>query len=269
MGILNKLSLSASSSTIYKKKQLLVRGHSEYLSAEVSECRDVNGQRAQLERLNISTDVRPECGVFYVAGDNVDLTISPTYMTSTSQRKSIHWFMDIAMKKRVVDTSLSNCEPQQAILQVSHSLWLPTTAELTAYDSNINFLIAQSLTKFAFVMKGFGRVLPSCIEHPFMHLTKLKTEYHPAHLINENENSGPGMIRITQELHKAFVPRTTDDEHPSILDSVDFAGDVLTMERGFAAQMSMKNGTTDFEKIAGLNFRPAGLHILMNVTLVC
>lgn len=38
---------------------------------------------------------------FEVIGDNLDLTISPTSMTKERQRKSIHWFLNIALCKRV------------------------------------------------------------------------------------------------------------------------------------------------------------------------
>jgi hypothetical protein len=70
----------------------------------------------------------------YVAGDNVDLTITPTYMTSINQRKSIHWFMNLLIEKRVCDYSLPNSGPQDDILAVKPSFWLPSDEEVRAYD---------------------------------------------------------------------------------------------------------------------------------------
>jgi hypothetical protein len=92
-----------------------------------------------------------------------------------------------------------------------------------------------------FISKNFGHILPEYIDHPYMHLTKLKSNFLPAHLINENENTGDGMIRIMQELHNTFVPHTVpNDIMPTVVERIDFAGDVLTCERAFSAQMSMK-----------------------------
>lgn len=125
----------------------------------------------------------------------------------------------------------------------------------------------QVLAKSHFVCNNFSRLIPEYIQHPHLDRTKMKLHYHPAHLIDESENSSDGMIKIMQQLHSTFVPRN-NDEHPEVLESVDFAGDVLTNKRAFAAQISMRNGSSSFENLSGLNHRPGGLHIIMNLTLV-
>ena len=76
------------------------------------------------------------------------------------------------------------------------------------------------------------------------------------------------MIKILTELHDTFVPRTSGN-NPDVLDKIEFAGDVLTNERAFAAQCAMSNGTGTHEALSGMNYRPGGLHLLMNLCVVC
>jgi hypothetical protein len=203
---------------------------------------------------------------YYVAGDNVDITITPTYMTSTKQRKSLHWFISLAVNKRVVNNSLPNDGQQSDIRLLSSSVWLPTSSELTNMTSNFKHHILQVIMKLNFIKK-LDCNIPQFISHPYIDLTQKKSKFHVTHLIDANENKGEGMIRILTELHDAYVPRENKD-HPNVLDRVDFAGDVLTAERAFSAQCAMSNGFGSHEALSGMNYRSGGLHLVMNLCVV-
>ena len=208
-----------------------------------------------------------EVDIYYVAGDNIDLTISPTYMSKENQRKSVHWFLDLLIKKRVHNISLSNSKPKCDILSISAGYWLPTDYEIASHEKHIQYHIARVLLKFRFLSRLFNDIFPQFIEHPYMDTTKLTSEIRVAHLHEANENTSDGMISILQVLHDTFVLRD-NQSHPNVLEKTEFAGDVLTTERAFNAQMSMGNGCSSYENLSGLNYRPGGLHTLMNIDMV-
>ena len=53
---------------------------------------------------------------YYIAGNNVGVTVSPTYMTKDKQRKSYYWFLTLFIKKRISNPNLSNISPKFDIL---------------------------------------------------------------------------------------------------------------------------------------------------------
>ncbi len=207
-----------------------------------------------------------DAATYYAAGDNVDVTVNPTYMTTDNQRKSFHWFMTLAIKKRVLNNALPDGQAKCDIRKLPTHAWLPTKNDVMCYDNDIDFHILKTLVKYGF-FKEFKYLIPDCISHPYIEFTKIPSEYEIVDLSDNNENTGDGMINIMTEVHRLLVPRD-HNEHPNILETVDFGGDVLTNERAASAQAAMSNGNSSFENLRGLNHRPGGLHLLMNFTMV-
>ena len=189
-----------------------------------------------------------EVEIYYVAGDNI--AVSPTYMSKENQRKSVHWFLDLLIKKRVHNMSLSNSKPKCDILSISAGYWILKDYEIASHEKHIQYHIARVLLKFRFLSRLFNDIFPQFIEHPYMDTTKLASEIRVAHLHEANENTSDGMISILLVLHDTFVLRD-NQSHPNFLEKTEFAGDVLTTERVVYAQMSMCNGCSSSENLSG------------------
>lgn len=263
--------MSVSSRTVAKHKRDMAVKQREWLQSKVINSR-LASENIALPNVCLSDNKcifgsdQLNCGMlYYTAGDNVDITINPTHLSIKNQRKSLHWFITMGIKKRVTDHTLSD-SVQEQITQIPYSNWLPSDDELNKYNRNLDHHIVQLLVKLPF-LSSMGKLIPKYIEHPCISLTQQKSEFQVIDLIDANENASEGMIKVMRELHNTFVPRD-NAVPPNIIHSVDFAGDVLTTERAFAAECALRNGLSDFDRLCGLNYRPGGLHILMNLTVV-
>lgn len=298
LNILHRFGVCISTTSIYRLKQKLSKQHDNYLKSNIEKNRQEQEKHAVMQKhlktASVSltdTDVTAasedhqyaksvidtagtsscehsyDHGIYYAAGDNVDVSIVLSYMTSTNQRKSFHWFLMLGIEKRVLNNTLSNDRPKCDIRDLPSSSWLLDQEELLTYERDINFHIVQILLKFK-CMKCFSDVVESNISHPYIENTKKPSKYHVVTLSDDNENTSEGMINVMKKIHSVFVPRDKDTN--CILDSVDFAGDdVLTNERALSAQESMMNrGASDYDQLTGLNHRSGGLHLQMNLTAV-
>lgn len=104
---------------------------------------------------------------FEVIGDNLDLTISPTSMTKERQRKSIHWFLNIALCKRVLSDLPDEC-PKAEIMKVPNSVFIPNTGDCQALENDMIYHIIKILCKHVKCLKQFQASIPDCIQHPYM-----------------------------------------------------------------------------------------------------
>ncbi len=286
--ILNKLGISVGCTTIYKFKKTLADQHHSTIQTNIVNKR-VEREKYIRDQLisvahdkdhNYTTKKPVECRSgtctvtnadtrfsYYAAGDNVDVSIVPSYMTSIKQRKVLHWFMTLGIEKRVFDRELPDDRPKHDISTVSTVSWLPSTDDLSSFEKDLDHHILQVLLKFK-CMAPFVNVVRKFILHPYVHHTSQPTEYQVVELNCHNENTSGGMINIMKEVRSVFVPRDSS-EHPSVLDTTEFAGDVLTNERSLSAQeCMMNNAASSYEKLLGLNYRPGGLHTLMNLHVV-
>jgi hypothetical protein len=204
---------------------------------------------------------------YYAVGDNVDVSIMPSYMTSIKQRQVLHWFMTLGINKRVFDSELPDDKPKCDISTVPTVSWLPTADDWSSFEKDLDHHILLVLLKFK-CMAPFENVVNKFILHPYVQQTSQPTEYHVVELNNNNENTSGGMINIMKAVHSVFVPHD-DSEHPKILTSTEFAGDVLTNERSLSAQeCMMSSSASSYEQLLGLNYRSGGLHTLMNLHVV-
>lgn len=200
---------------------------------------------------------------YYAIGDNFDITVSPTYMTATNQRKSYHWFMALGIKKRVSDATLSDDKPLCNIADMSCTSWIPSDNELKVMTSNFSHHVTKVMMRFKFLNR-IDITVPDNITHRHMDETSRKSDFCIVDLIDASENKSEGMIRIMKELHELFVSQS----NKQVLQRTEFAGDVLTNERAFASQCAMDNGDGSFDSLGGFNYRPGGLHLIMNLCVV-
>lgn len=199
---------------------------------------------------------------FEVIGDNLDLTISPTSMTKERQRKSIHWFLNIALCKRVLSDLPDEC-PKAEIIKVPNSVFIPNTGDCQALENDMIYHIIKILCKHVKCLKQFQASIPDCIQHPYMDEMCKKSEYRIIDLLDKSENKSEDMISILQHIHKHCVAHS--EENPTkVIEKIVFGGDVLTNERAYSAQLAMMNAECDFNGLAGVVHRPEGLHRMMN-----
>ena len=197
----------------------------------------------------------------YIAADNLDLLINPHFISGSRQRQSLHWFIEVEIDKRITADNLATSIEHDK--QILCSSWLPTNNEIDTFQHNLNYHILKVLIKFTFISQ-YEHLIPQHILHPFIDKTSQKSDYKVIDLMDANENKSDGIIEIMKNLHETYVPRRDGE----ILATTELAGDVLTNERAFSAQINMMNGDNSFQRLAGFNHRPGGLHLLMNLTTV-
>lgn len=56
-----------------------------------------------------------------IIGDNIDITRNPSQMSVDRKRQSWHWFLLVALQKRVTDPTLDDIYPIADISQVENS----------------------------------------------------------------------------------------------------------------------------------------------------
>lgn len=198
-------------------------------------------------------------------GDNIDVTITPSKMTSDAQRKSLHWFLVMMKLKNITvkDMDISELRHEKNISTLPKACWIPDKCQQESLKENVKHHISHILLKYVDFLKPVKSVIPPYIAHKFIELTKTKSVFLNCELIEASENSASGMISIMQRIHELSVPhaRQTDKR---VIERVVFGGDVLTNERAFTAQQNMQLNKCDVDKLVGLIHRPEGLHREMN-----
>ena len=92
---------------------------------------------------------------YYAAGDNVEVSVVPSYVNSINQRLIHHWFITLRIKKRVSNPSLAEGSPKHDGTSVNICTWLPTSDELSSYEQNL-YRSSCSATHFEFYMHEFS-----------------------------------------------------------------------------------------------------------------
>jgi hypothetical protein len=197
-----------------------------------------------------------------VIGDNVDLTKTPSHLLSDNQRQSLHWFLNVGVKRRIV-SDLPDCGPQKDLLKVNNVEFLPNSDDCNQFDDNCVFHIVKVLVKYIECLNDFEDCVPEFIEHPHIDELSKKSEFVLLDLLDKNENKADDMISILQDVHSKYIAHT-DQEIPIVLERKVFGGDVLTAERTFGAQRAMMNAKNEYYGLSGVVPRPEGLHRMMN-----
>ena len=224
----------------------------------------LSGGQLSDESITSPDEQSPHC-TYDLVGDNCDVTVKPTYMSSEKQNKSLHWFLNLGVIKRVTDPELPDLAPRQDIKQVENGEFIPNVEDCVSLDENFCFHIAHILVKAVPFLVDFK--IPDVIDHPFLEEMKKKSTFYVLDLLEKNENKSDEIIDILHWIHQNFVP-CTEEDHPEALERIVFGGDVLTNERAYSGQMAMMNGRTSYERMGSVIHRPEGLHRLMNLTQV-
>ncbi|XP_070545028.1 uncharacterized protein [Ptychodera flava] len=224
---------------------------------------DTSATEAYLKKMVSNNNSNREAP-WEIIGDNLDWTRRPTYMTQEKRPESLHWFLNTAVKRRVLGSNLPDSAPKADILQIPNAEFLPTVAECLELDSNFTFHICRILVSSVECLKTFADCVPAYINHPYVEQTKQKSEIVILDLLDKSENKSDDMISILQHLHENYIPHT-DENRPEVTGFKVFGGDVLTNERAHSAQLAMMSSlSTNYESCGGVYHRPEGLHRMMN-----
>jgi hypothetical protein len=204
---------------------------------------------------------------FEIIGDNLDWTKNPGHMSKDNQRQSLHWFLNLAVQRRVLGTGLPDDANRCSIEEVENVDFLPSLEECIGLDKDMCFHIKKTLTRYVGCLKPLAKNCALHIPHPYIAETSQKSNYAILGLMDKSENKSDDMISILQDLHTNYIPHTRGSQ-PHIIKKVVFGGDVLTNERAYSAQLAMLNGETEMDALSGVIHRPEGLHRMMNLLLV-
>ena len=86
------------------------------LKSQVSTVSDVNHTLQYLS--NYSIKALESSNPFEIIGDNVDWTKSPSHMTRERQRQRLHWFINLAVYRRITNNALPDIAPKDNILHM-------------------------------------------------------------------------------------------------------------------------------------------------------
>ena len=84
---------------------------------------------------------------FVIVGDNIDKRVAPRNMRIDHQVKSIHYFHSYASKSLIPSNHLDSCHPQNDILRLSPSAFVPTVEDCSAIRDNYVILVAHIIVK--------------------------------------------------------------------------------------------------------------------------
>lgn len=94
-------------------------------------------------------------------------------MSTKKQRESLHWFLNVALRRRVV-SSLSNDGPVSDIMAVAKHAFTPSVPDCDALEKNMIFHILRVATNYVDCLKPYEAYLPKCIDHPHIEETSKK-----------------------------------------------------------------------------------------------
>lgn len=89
-----------------------------------------------------------------IIGDNIDITRSPSQMSVDRRRQSWHWFLLVALEKRVQDPTLDDTHPIADIGQVENSLFIQSLEKSAFLERNFIHHIMQVFVKYVDSLKN-------------------------------------------------------------------------------------------------------------------
>lgn len=102
---------------------------------------------------------------YIIVGDNIDKTVSPRYMTTDHQRKSLHYFHAYSAMDRIDFRHLANENPIADVSSLPLSTFLPNLEDSTALRSNYAVLLGRELVQSLPFFKEFAEYIPAHITH--------------------------------------------------------------------------------------------------------
>lgn len=174
--------------------------------------------------------VEKELPSFEIIGDNIDLMKHPSHMTKEKQRQSIHWFLNLAVQRRVI-SSLPNDKPLAEISSVPNHIFLPSSNDCKNLDAFFRFHIANVHVKHIKCLKPFKKSVPNFIDHRYVKEISQKSQFCVLDLLNKSENKMEEMISILQHIHENYISHT-DDNPPSVIRKKKFLEEMCRPMRG-------------------------------------
>lgn len=112
-------------------------------------------------------------------GDNIDVTITPSKMTSDTQRKSLNWFLVMMKLKNITvkDMNISELGHEKNISTLPKACWIPDKCQQESLKENIKHHISHILLKYVDFLRPVKSVIPPYIAHKFIELTKTKSVF--------------------------------------------------------------------------------------------
>ncbi|KAK3082515.1 hypothetical protein FSP39_020178 [Pinctada imbricata] len=278
--VLHDLGVSVSPRSILRKKNELVLEQEEKIKQTVT-AYVKQREKAVVTEAELHAEVRQHdeatCTIpidenvyppIEMLGDNLDITITPSKITSDAQRKSLHWFLVMMKQKKITveDFNSMQVREQRDIMTLPKENWLANLHQTGSLIDNMVHSIIHVLVKYIEFLKPLKCDIPLYIPHEFIEKTQTKSVFLNCELIEASENSASGMISIMERVHDLAVPHTRQEN--KVIERIVFGGDVLTNERAFTAQQNMQLNKSEVDRFAGIIHRPEGLHRQMNFLLV-
>lgn len=154
----------------------------------------------------------------------------PSHMTKEKQRQSIHWFLNLAVQRRVI-SSLPNDKPLAEISSVPNHIFLPSSNDCKNLDAFFRFHIAKVHVKHIKCLKPFKKSVPNFIDHRYVKEISQKSQFCVLDLLNLSENKMEEMISILQHIHENYISHT-DDNPPSVIRKKKFLEEMCRPMRG-------------------------------------
>ena len=124
---------------------------------------------------------------FEIIGDNFDLMKHPSHMTKERQRQSIHWFLLLAVQRRVI-SSLPNDKHIADITNVPNHSFLPSSENCRDLDSSFQFHNSKVLVKHLDYLKPLENSVPLYIQHKYLKELSQKSQGCILDLLDKSEN---------------------------------------------------------------------------------
>lgn len=221
-------------SLVFQKVSVNVFSNLSPISDTVTSSSEISKHIGSLYLQKNGDKVEKELPSFEIIGDNIDLIMKhPSHMTKEKKRPIIHWFLNLAVQRRVI-SSLPNDKPLAEISSVRNHTFLPSSNDCKNLNASFRFHIVKVLVKHIKCLKPFKKSVPNFIDHRYVKELSQKSQFCVLDLLNKSENKMEEMISILQHIHENYIPHT-DDNPPSVIRKIIF-GDVLTNERAYSAQ---------------------------------
>ena len=100
-------------------------------------------------------------------GDNADLRQEPAHQSSERKAQDHHWFHIIAVKDRVTEGNISDCNPKAQIETVPLHTFLPSEQDYVHLNNEFIVLIARIFVTYLPAFKPLQSAVPVHIPHKY------------------------------------------------------------------------------------------------------
>ena len=113
---------------------------------------------------------------YQLIGDNIDLLIKTKKMSSQNQNTDIHWFFIYAIVDEILDTSLSNEDPDTKFEDIKLTDFLPNETDQSTLHDTLTILWSRIIVKTIPAFKALEKSVIWHIPHPYQDDMKKKSK---------------------------------------------------------------------------------------------